>query len=147
MAAGGGGGAVNLVEDEPQVDFNDIFSLRRPRDARAGLASGLKSMAKGVAGGVAGLVAAPVVGAKQDGFKGFAKGLGTGEGERQLRPSLGAWSRQSVAAIGLAIGCHDKSLLRDLEIMLCWWSPLWVNHTSIPIHLFQFRFCGLAWVG
>ncbi|GIM01777.1 hypothetical protein Vretimale_6563 [Volvox reticuliferus] len=47
---------------EPQVDFNDVFSLRKPRDARAGFASGLKSIAKGVLGGAAGLVAAPFVG-------------------------------------------------------------------------------------
>ncbi|EFJ53165.1 molecular chaperone [Volvox carteri f. nagariensis] len=63
---------------EPQVDFNDVFSLRRPRDARAGLASGLKSIAKGVLGGAAGLVAAPIVGARSEGLAGFAKGLTQG---------------------------------------------------------------------
>lgn len=62
----------------PQVQFDDIFSLRRPRDARAGLSSGLKSIAKGVVGGVAGLVAAPVIGATQQGVTGFAKGVATG---------------------------------------------------------------------
>ncbi len=34
------------AQNEPSVDFNDVFSLRRPKDARAGLSSGLKSMAK-----------------------------------------------------------------------------------------------------
>ncbi|KXZ52148.1 hypothetical protein GPECTOR_10g777 [Gonium pectorale] len=63
---------------EPNVDFNDIFSLRKPRDAKAGLASGLKSIAKGVLGGAAGLVAAPIVGAQRDGVTGFAKGLASG---------------------------------------------------------------------
>jgi len=58
--------------------FQDIFSLRRPRDAKAGLSSGMKSLGKGLVGGVVGLVAAPVVGATQDGFTGFAKGVATG---------------------------------------------------------------------
>ncbi|MEW5319507.1 MAG: hypothetical protein WDW38_010652 [Sanguina aurantia] len=61
-----------------KVDFNDVFSLRKPKDAKAGLSSGLKSLAKGVLGGAVGLIAAPVVGATQDGFVGFAKGLATG---------------------------------------------------------------------
>jgi hypothetical protein len=65
---------------EPSVQFNDIFSIRRPKDAKAGLSSGLKSIAKGVIGGVAGLVAAPVVGAQQHGISGFAKGVATGAG-------------------------------------------------------------------
>ncbi|MEW5303951.1 MAG: hypothetical protein WDW36_006595 [Sanguina aurantia] len=70
-------------EDTPtsgasKVDFNDVFSLRKPKDAKAGLSSGLKSLAKGVLGGAVGLIAAPVVGATQDGFVGFAKGLATG---------------------------------------------------------------------
>ncbi|GLC44692.1 hypothetical protein PLESTB_000973900 [Pleodorina starrii] len=63
---------------EPQVDFNDVFSLRKPRDAKAGVASGLKSIAKGVLGGAAGLVAAPIVGAQREGVAGFAKGLAQG---------------------------------------------------------------------
>eukprot|EP00798_Chlamydomonas_sp_ICE-L_P023567 gene23567-9091_t len=62
---------------ERTVDFNDVFSLRRPKDAKAGLSSGLKSIAKGVVGGLAGLVAAPTIGAHQDGAMGFAKGLAT----------------------------------------------------------------------
>lgn len=64
--------------DEPKVDFNDVFSLRKPRDARAGLASGAKSLVKGVVGGAAGLVAAPIIGAQQGGVTGFAKGLASG---------------------------------------------------------------------
>mmetsp|Transcript_11892 Transcript_11892/g.25534 ORF Transcript_11892/g.25534 Transcript_11892/m.25534 type:complete len:570 (-) Transcript_11892:2455-4164(-) len=63
---------------EPKVDFNDVFSLRRPKDAKAGLSSGLKSMAKGVVGGVAGLIAAPAIGAQKEGVLGFAKGVATG---------------------------------------------------------------------
>lgn len=33
------------------MDFNDMFSLRRPRDAKAGLASGAKSIGKGLLAG------------------------------------------------------------------------------------------------
>lgn len=68
-----------------KVDFNDVFSLRKPKDAKAGLSSGLKSLAKGVLGGAVGLIAAPVVGATQDGFVGFAKGLATGEHSKACR--------------------------------------------------------------
>ena len=39
-------------DDAGAVAFNDVFSLRRPRDARAGLASGAKSIAKGLLAGV-----------------------------------------------------------------------------------------------
>lgn len=45
------------TEDEAQDDdagaiaFNDVFSLRRPRDAKAGLASGAKSFGKGLLAG------------------------------------------------------------------------------------------------
>ena len=35
-------------EDEAAINFNDVFSLRRPRDAKAGLASGAKSIGKGL---------------------------------------------------------------------------------------------------
>jgi len=54
------------------------FSVRRPKDARAGLSSGLKNIGKGVAGGIASLVALPAIGAKEEGAAGFAKGLAMG---------------------------------------------------------------------
>lgn len=54
------------LESDQEIDANLLFSLRKPKDAKAGLASGLKSLAKGIVGGVVGLVAAPVVG---NGFK------------------------------------------------------------------------------
>ncbi|KIY92757.1 hypothetical protein MNEG_15207, partial [Monoraphidium neglectum] len=57
--------------------LQDIFSLRRPKDFKAGLSSGAKSFGKGLVGGIVGLIAAPVVGATQDGFVGFAKGVAT----------------------------------------------------------------------
>ena len=55
-----------------------LFSMRRPRNATAGVSSGLKSAAKGVGMGVVGLVAAPMLGAKENGIKGFLAGLGAG---------------------------------------------------------------------
>ncbi|KAK9917625.1 hypothetical protein WJX75_006600 [Coccomyxa subellipsoidea] len=58
--------------------FNDVFSLRKPKDAKAGLSSGAKSIGKGVLAGVVGLVAAPVMMAREEGVKGFAKGVGAG---------------------------------------------------------------------
>ncbi len=63
---------------EHKASFNDIFSLSKPHDAKSGLASGLKSLGKGIVGGFVGLVAAPIVGASQEGFIGFGKGLATG---------------------------------------------------------------------
>ena len=64
---------------EDELSFNDMFSLRKPRDARAGLSSGGKSAAKGVLMGVLGLVLAPIAGGVQDGFIGFGKGVVTGK--------------------------------------------------------------------
>ena len=54
--------------------FQDLFSLRKPKDIGAGLGSGLKSLTKGVLGGVVALIGAPIIGASQEGTKGFVKG-------------------------------------------------------------------------
>lgn len=78
-------GATSSPLGEPTVNINDVFSLRRPRDARAGFSSGLKSIAKGVLGGAVGLLAAPIAGAHRDGVAGFAKGLASGKQEPQPR--------------------------------------------------------------
>lgn len=64
--------------EEMKAQFNDVFSLRKPKDAKAGLSSGAKSIGKGVLAGVVGLVAAPVMMAREEGVKGFAKGVGAG---------------------------------------------------------------------
>jgi hypothetical protein len=64
--------------EEYQQHIDNIFSLKRPRDIRAGLASGGKSALKGIAAGTVGLFAAPVVGAYTDGFKGFGQGVCAG---------------------------------------------------------------------
>ena len=65
--------------EEYQQQLDNIFSLKRPRDIKAGLASGGKSALKGIAAGTVGLFAAPVVGAYTDGFKGFGQGVAAGE--------------------------------------------------------------------
>lgn len=64
--------------EEYQQQIDNIFSLKRPRDLRAGLASGGKSALKGIAAGTVGLFAAPVVGAYTDGLKGFGQGIAAG---------------------------------------------------------------------
>lgn len=81
---------IKPADDGPSVDFNDIFSLRRPKDAKAGFSSGLKSLGKGIVGGAVGLVAAPVIGAQRDGVAGFAKGVLTGVAGAVLLPVTGA---------------------------------------------------------
>ena len=64
---------------ELREQFNDVFSLRKPKDAKAGFSSGAKSIGKGVLAGAVGLFAAPIVMAKEEGAKGFAKGVAVGE--------------------------------------------------------------------
>ena len=87
-AANGGGPGGAATASASRGDDNDdgpdasempqLFSTRRPRDARAGASSAAKSVVKGIAGGFAALVAAPVIGAKEGGARGFVKGLGAG---------------------------------------------------------------------
>lgn len=64
--------------DGEDGDDMELFSVRRPKDARAGLSSGLKNITKGVVSGVVGAVSLPFLGAKQGGGVGFVKGLGAG---------------------------------------------------------------------
>ena len=69
---------------ELRDQFSEVFSLRKPKDAKAGLSSGAKSMGKGVLAGAVGLFAAPVMLAKEEGAKGFAKGVAIGSCSSQL---------------------------------------------------------------
>ncbi|CAL8463305.1 g2839 [Coccomyxa elongata] len=75
--------------EEIKAQFNDVFSLRKPKDAKAGLSSGAKSIGKGVLAGVVGLVAAPVMMAREEGVKGFAKGVGAGVLGAAVLPVVG----------------------------------------------------------
>ena len=76
--------------DVSDVDFNDVFSLRRPQNVMSGLSSGLQSTGKGVLAGTAALFAAPYVGAKTEGAAGFAKGLAAGVASAVVLPVVGA---------------------------------------------------------
>ena len=89
---GGGNGAMSatLSKQAESVDFNDFFSLRRPKDAASGLNSGLKSVGKGALAGAAALIAAPIAGAKAEGASGFFKGLGAGLAAAVVLPVVGA---------------------------------------------------------
>ena len=71
------------------MDFNDVFSLRRPQNAMSGLSSGLQSAGKGVLAGAAALIAAPAIGAKAEGATGFFKGLGAGLVSAVVLPVVG----------------------------------------------------------
>eukprot|EP00238_Polyblepharides_amylifera_P001348 CAMPEP_0196571170 /NCGR_PEP_ID=MMETSP1081-20130531/1335_1 /TAXON_ID=36882 /ORGANISM="Pyramimonas amylifera, Strain CCMP720" /LENGTH=542 /DNA_ID=CAMNT_0041887987 /DNA_START=240 /DNA_END=1868 /DNA_ORIENTATION=+ len=72
-----------------EMEFSDLFSVRRPKNVVAGVSSGCQSILKGVAAGAASLVAGPVVGATQDGVSGFFKGLGAGVAGAVLLPVVG----------------------------------------------------------
>jgi hypothetical protein len=69
--------------------MNALFSTRRPKDGWAGLSSGLKSVVKGTAAGIASLIAQPIVGAQQDGIRGFCVGVGTGVASAVALPVMG----------------------------------------------------------
>ena len=69
--------------------FDDVFSLRKPKDLGAGLSSAGQSAVKGVLLGAGALVSAPIMGARADGAKGFAKGLGLGLASAVVLPVVG----------------------------------------------------------
>ena len=94
--------------------LQDVFSLRRPKDIKAGLASGGKSIVKGLGAGVVGLVAAPALGAHQEGFVGFAKGAAAGI------PRLSLHNPDLYAVITAASAC--KPIAKQSK-MLAWKRP------------------------
>lgn len=64
--------------DADTIHYDSFFSLRRPRDLRAGMSSGGKSMLKGFLAGTLAVLAGPAVGVWQDGWKGLPKGVALG---------------------------------------------------------------------
>ena len=88
--AGVPSGTLSGSADASDVDFNDVFSLRRPQNVMSGLSSGLQSTGKGVLAGTAALFAAPYLGAKTEGASGFAKGLAAGIASAVVLPVVGA---------------------------------------------------------
>jgi len=73
-----------------EVELDDLFSLRRPKNVFSGASSGLQSIAKGVLGGATALIAAPAIGAREEGALGFLKGLGAGIASAVMLPVAGA---------------------------------------------------------
>ncbi|EEH54511.1 uncharacterized protein MICPUCDRAFT_34846 [Micromonas pusilla CCMP1545] len=86
---GGGLSRTGATGAGEELDFNDVFSLRRPQNAMSGLSSGLQSAGKGVLAGAAALIAAPAIGAKAEGATGFFKGLGAGLVSAVVLPVVG----------------------------------------------------------
>ncbi|ETV98080.1 hypothetical protein H310_09364 [Aphanomyces invadans] len=84
------------------ADMPQIFSTRAPRDAAAGLSSGLKNMGKGLAAGVGSFVAMPIIGAKEQGIFGFAKGLALGTASAVVMVGGGAVTGVTQIARGIA---------------------------------------------
>lgn len=70
-------------------EWDEAVRKTKPKDTAAGLKSGVATAAAGVASGIVGLFAAPIVGAKQEGASGFAKGLATGKQGCAVGPGAG----------------------------------------------------------
>ncbi|KDO19323.1 hypothetical protein SPRG_15525 [Saprolegnia parasitica CBS 223.65] len=109
--AGPPGAPLKLTSGQPEYDdvngkdnisVGDIFSTRNPRDAAAGLSSGLKNMGKGLIGGVGAFVGMPIVGAKEQGVMGFAKGLAMGTVSAVVMVGGGAVTGVTQIARGIA---------------------------------------------
>lgn len=62
-------------EGSSAEDSFQLFSLRKPKDFKAGVASGTKNFFKGLFAGLIGVIANPAVGAYENGFKGLALGV------------------------------------------------------------------------
>ncbi|KAF6258756.1 hypothetical protein COO60DRAFT_1701147 [Scenedesmus sp. NREL 46B-D3] len=99
--------------DVAAPSIEDVFSLRRPKDLRAGLSSGLKSAGKGILGGAVGLLAAPVVGATTDGLPGFAKGVAAGVAGAVLLPVTGV--TVGVVQVARGVANQPTALLESLR--------------------------------
>ena len=61
--------------DKAMEMLGNVFSLRRPRDALAGLSSGLKSLAKGALVGIAVLLVGPIVSVATEGIRSLPRSL------------------------------------------------------------------------
>ena len=99
--------SIQFDKDEGGIEGNPLellFSLKKPKDAKAGLASGAKSLVRGVAAGAAGLIAAPVIGGMTEGVTGVGKGLATGSFMPDLCRVIGsefyAWQAVRLEAQG-----------------------------------------------
>lgn len=91
--------AEDAADDEPSLDLGQLFALKSPKNAVAGTGQCVRNVLTGVAVGVGSLVAAPIMGAKMEGAKGFAKGLGAGE-PRAARTRRPPRAPRSACALG-----------------------------------------------
>lgn len=130
---------------EPEIDFNDMFSLRKPRDAKAGLASGAKSVAKGVLAGAVGLVAAPAIGAHQEGLKGFAKGAAAGIAGAVLLPVTGV----AVGATQVVRGIANSAEAVREKANGKWWDEVSDGMQTVLSHIYFLlnKLCFSSYVG
>jgi hypothetical protein len=103
-------------QGDQDLGFGDLFSLRRPRDFGAGMASGAKSVVKGVISGAVGLVAAPTIGAHQDGLRGFAKGAAAGIAGAVVLPIT-----------GVCVGAAQMVRIRSNSIAWCHQFPVFLS--------------------
>ena len=83
-------GMLVIVDDQDFIERREEDNLERPKNLLEGLGFGLRSTITGVAGGLTGLVEKPIVGAKQEGVKGFFKGTAKGVGGLIIMPISGA---------------------------------------------------------
>ena len=110
------------------MHVQDVFSLRKPKDIRAGLSSGGKSIVKGIGAGVVGLVAAPALGAHQEGFVGFAKGAAAGRVSCRshalgTKSHLRALSCSRTMCLCATAALHWSLFASDLT--QCWQNLVW----------------------
>ncbi|KAJ3027508.1 UNVERIFIED_CONTAM: hypothetical protein HDU68_003696 [Siphonaria sp. JEL0065] len=108
------------AHDAENGTFLEVLSTRKPKDAAAGFSSGLKNIGKGVLGGVASLVVMPIAGAKQDGVRGFAAGLGMGVASAVALTAAGVGTGmmqigRGIAATPEAIRSKNDELVWDEE--------------------------------
>lgn len=120
------------VPGDDKVEISDFFSLRKPKDARAGFASGMKSIAKGVLGGTASLVAAPAIYANQDGWRGLAKGVAVGVAGAAVLPVVGV----AIGATQIVRGvCNTPEAIVETTRGRYWDESKreWVDEQPLPL--------------
>lgn len=131
-------------------EWEEAVRKTKPKDTAAGLKSGLATAAAGVASGVVGLFAAPIVGAKEEGAAGFAKGLATGKSTQcsgwwwwrgmgwVAHGVVGLGQLDSATAAGVG-GCGEGTLTACGDAYVHW-----VAHSSRAELLMQQPFCAVG---
>ncbi|KAJ1639099.1 hypothetical protein T492DRAFT_857194 [Pavlovales sp. CCMP2436] len=89
------------VADEQRFELGELFALKRPKNAVSGTVHLVRNVLTGVVVGVSSLVVAPIMGAQEDGARGFVTGLGKGIAMLVVMPVAGALA--GVAQFGRGI--------------------------------------------